>query len=256
LKAGNAGRKALADFSIVDKAVASVNNGICAYCKFLSANDTGDTGGHQTGIYIAKNAMNVLFDEPGVKGENKDLLVKIRWQDDFDTDSRFIYYGTGTRNEYRITRFGKGFPFLRTEHTGDLFILIKESQGEYAAFVLQSEKEINEKRSRTFSFLQAVHTTIPPGQRISSFSSERRPPAKIVGDRLLMKRIESAGNIYAHCNRGSLRHRWMKWRTKRLRWSYQSDILEPTRKKSNTESGHCRNLLHIQKKHWADVYGY
>jgi|GEM_PF-7064025 len=29
-----------------------------------------------------------------------------RGQGDFFTDSRFIYYGQKTRNEYRITRFG------------------------------------------------------------------------------------------------------------------------------------------------------
>lgn len=66
----------------------------------------------QASIY--QNAQrHFLFDTPGVKGENKDKMVKVKWQDDFTTDSRFIYYGQGTRNEYRITRFGKGFPFLR-----------------------------------------------------------------------------------------------------------------------------------------------
>jgi type II restriction enzyme len=80
-------------------AIQAVNNGKLAYCKFLSANDTGDTGGHQAGIYITKNAISILFGTPGVRGENKDRFVKVLWQDDFTTDSRFIYYGTGTRNE-------------------------------------------------------------------------------------------------------------------------------------------------------------
>ena len=71
-------------------AIQAVNNGQLAYCKFLSANDTGDTGTHQAGIYIAKNAISILFDEPGVKGSNVDKFVKIRWQDDFITESRFI----------------------------------------------------------------------------------------------------------------------------------------------------------------------
>ena len=62
-------------------------------------------------FYIPKCAAALLFDTPGVKGENKDKMVKVKWQDDFTTDSRFIYYGQGTRNEYRITRFGKGFLF-------------------------------------------------------------------------------------------------------------------------------------------------
>ncbi len=126
------------------KAIQAVNNGELAYCKFLSANDTGDTGAHQAGIYIAKNAISILFDEPGIKGENKDKFVKIRWQDDFMTTSRFIYYGRGTRNEYRITRFDRGFPFLRTEHTGDLFVFVRFSDEDYCGYVLETEAEINE----------------------------------------------------------------------------------------------------------------
>ena len=126
------------------KAIEAVNRGQLSYCKFLSANDTGDTGGHQAGIYIAKNAIKILFEEPGVKGENKDKFVNIKWQDNFTTNSRFIYYGTGTRNEYRITRFDRGFPFLRTEHTGDLFILIKTSPEDYEAYILETEDEIND----------------------------------------------------------------------------------------------------------------
>jgi type II restriction enzyme len=129
--------------NIANSAIQAVNNGQLAYCKFLSANDTGDTGAHQAGIYIAKNAISILFDEPGIKGENKDKYVKVRWQSDFTTDSRFIYYGTGTRNEYRITRFGRGFLFLRTEHTGDLFVFVKNTSEDYEGFILETEDDIN-----------------------------------------------------------------------------------------------------------------
>lgn len=125
------------------KAIQAVSDGQLAYCKFLSANDTGDTGAHQSGIYIAKPAISILFESPGVKGDNKDKYVKIQWQDDFVTDGRFIYYGKGTRNEYRITRFGRGFPYLSTEHTGDLFVFVKMSDDDYKGYVLETEDEIN-----------------------------------------------------------------------------------------------------------------
>ncbi len=115
-----------------------------AYCKFLSANDTGETQAHQSGIYIAKQAIPILFDSPGIRGENKDCWVEISWQDDFTTKSRFIYYGQGTRNEYRITQFGRGFPFLRPEHTGDLFVLVKQAEENYSAYVLSTEDEMEE----------------------------------------------------------------------------------------------------------------
>lgn len=126
------------------KAIRASSNGKIAYCKFLSANDTGETDSHQAGIYIAKPAVPVIFDEPGIKGSNKDRWVEILWQEDFSTKSRFIYYGQGTRNEYRITQFGRGFPFLRPEHTGDLFVLVQMEKDQYLGYVLSTEEEIEE----------------------------------------------------------------------------------------------------------------
>lgn len=128
---------------VAAQAIDAVNRGKLAFCKFLAANDTGDTGTHQTGIYIAKPAISIIFDSAGVKGTNKDREVKIKWQDGFETSSRFVYYGQGTRNEYRITRFGRNFPYLRTEHTGDLFVLVKESNEDYLGYFLNTEAEIN-----------------------------------------------------------------------------------------------------------------
>jgi type II restriction enzyme len=125
------------------KAIQAVNTGRLSFCKFLSANDTGDTGAHQVGIYIAKTAFSILFDEPGVRGSNKDKTVKILWQEEFTTVSRFIYYGKRTRNEYRITRFGRGFPFLRSSNTGDLFVLVKNDESDYSGYMLQTEDEID-----------------------------------------------------------------------------------------------------------------
>lgn len=126
------------------RAIQAVLSGEKSYCKFLSANDTGLTGGHQAGIYIAKPAISILFDEPGVRGENKEKWVKIVWQDDFETDTRFIYYGQGTRNEYRITNFGRGFPFLRHEYTGSLFVFVKNSDEHYRGYILDTEDDINQ----------------------------------------------------------------------------------------------------------------
>ena len=109
--------------SVATQAVQTAMNGKLTFTKFLSANDTGLTGGHQAGIYISKPSVPVLFEEAGIKGQNKEKWVKVLWQDTFETNTRFIYYGQGTRNEYRITNFGKNFPFLRSEYTGALFII-------------------------------------------------------------------------------------------------------------------------------------
>jgi hypothetical protein len=50
----------------------------------------------------------------------------------------------GTRNEYRLTRFGKGFPFLADDNVGDLLILCKTAPNYYEAFVLQKDEEIED----------------------------------------------------------------------------------------------------------------
>lgn len=127
-----------------EQAIRAVLGSRKSYCKFLSANDTGLTGGHQAGIYISKPSIPIMFDEPGRKGENKEKWAKIKWQDDFETDTRFIYYGQGTRNEYRITNFGRGFPFLKPEYTGALFVLAMCDAENYQGYVLDSEDEIEQ----------------------------------------------------------------------------------------------------------------
>lgn len=129
---------------ILNSAINKVQNAQYAFCRFITANDTGKNGSHQAGFYIPKCAAALLFETPGVKGENKDKLVKVKWQDDFTTDSRFIYYGQGTRNEYRITRFGKGFPFFEEDNVGDLLIIAKQSEDYYDGFVLQADQDIDD----------------------------------------------------------------------------------------------------------------
>lgn len=126
------------------QAIQAATQGRKVFCKFLSANDTGLTGGHQAGIYISKPAVPILFDEVGIKGQNKEKWVKVKWCNDFETDTRFIYYGKGTRNEYRITNFGHGFPFLRPEYTGALFVFVQMAEENYEGFVLNTEDEINQ----------------------------------------------------------------------------------------------------------------
>lgn len=128
----------------VIRAIQAVLNSKKAYCKFLSANDTGLTRSHQAGIYISKSSNPILFNEPGTRGENKKEWVKVKWQDDFETDTCFIYYGRGTRNEYRITNFGQSFPFLHPEYTGALFVFTKCDDKNYKAYILNSEEDIDQ----------------------------------------------------------------------------------------------------------------
>lgn len=129
---------------LLNSAVQSVRQSKAAWCRFITGNDTGTTGSHQAGFYIPKCASELLFEKPGQKGENKEKLVQIKWQDDFTTESCMKYYGQGTRNEYRITRFGRSFPFLQDDNVGDLLIIAKFTEEDYAGFVLSSDDDIDE----------------------------------------------------------------------------------------------------------------
>ena len=145
--------------SILQNAVQSAQKAEIAFSKFITANDTGSTGGHQAGYHIHKNAWSLFFDKPGEKGTNSDIMVTIKWQDDFVTTSRFIYYGVGTRNEYRLTRFGKGFPYLSDDNVGDLLIICKKAATSYEAFVLQKDAEIED-------FFAALNLTVNETNKI------------------------------------------------------------------------------------------
>lgn len=129
--------------NILDLAIEACKNSQETFCKFISANDAGATGGHQSGFYIPHNSYKILFDSPGTKGANKEKFIPIKWPDEIVTESKFTYYGKKSRNEYRITRFGKKFPFLNVNSVGNLFILTKKDNETYEAFVLNQDEDID-----------------------------------------------------------------------------------------------------------------
>lgn len=130
------------DNTLLNQAIQSVLNSQMAFCKFLSANDTGLTGAHQVGILVSISARELLFTE---RLENENILkrfVKIRWQNDLVTESAFTYYSS--KGELRITRFGRDFPFLKPDQTGALFVFTKQSIDDYSGYFLETDEEINE----------------------------------------------------------------------------------------------------------------
>lgn len=129
--------------NMVIKAIDVVRAGEAAYCKFLSANDSGETGGHQAGILISKSAKDMFYTENELR-ENHILKKngKIRWQSDFYTNCTFTWYES--KNELRITGFGRGFELLCPQYTGALFVLIKESDTDYEGFLFNTDEDIQE----------------------------------------------------------------------------------------------------------------
>lgn len=120
---------------VLAKAIEAVRSNEYSFCKFVSANDAGETGAHQSGLYIPKNSIALMFESPGVKGNNKEKFAELKWQDGTTANCRFIYYGQGTRNEYRITRLNRQFV------EGQLVIIVRENELSYLGFTLTTESE-------------------------------------------------------------------------------------------------------------------
>ena len=130
--------------ALPEKAIQSTKESEGAWVHTITANDTGVNGSHQAGFYVPKGAAPLLFDAPGCRGENLEKSVRINWQDgELSSDSRFKYYGKGTRNEYRITRFGDHFPYFEDEYIGGLLILAKKDIDYFEAYILTQEEDIN-----------------------------------------------------------------------------------------------------------------
>lgn len=127
---------------ILDITIKTVKLAKTSFCRFITGNDAGTTGSHQAGFYIPKNAAPLLFGAECKPGKNRDKAVTIKWQNDFETPSRFTYYGQGTRNEYRITRFGRNFEFLQDKYVGSLIVIAEQAEDYYQAFVLESDDDI------------------------------------------------------------------------------------------------------------------
>lgn len=86
-----------------------------AITKELSANDTGDTGGHQAGILVPKEP-SILGFFPRLDRNELNPRHHLVFHDDDERrwEFAFIYYNNkyfgGTRNEYRLTRMT---PYIR-----------------------------------------------------------------------------------------------------------------------------------------------
>lgn len=107
---------------------------VTAITKTLSANDTGETGGHQAGILIPKNT-EILDFFPSLDRAAYNPRTTLVFASDNDVSKwsfEFIYYNNklfgGTRNEFRLTGMTK---FIRANNlkAGDDLILGKRENG-------------------------------------------------------------------------------------------------------------------------------
>ncbi len=127
-----------------ERAIENANLYGNALLKFISPNDVGLTGGHQYGFYLPKSVYEMFTPQPPQKGVVTKHEIKIEWQDDVITDSVITWYGAKTRSEYRLTKFGRGFPYLTHDMVGDLLVLIRKNETEFFAYILDLEDDIKE----------------------------------------------------------------------------------------------------------------
>jgi hypothetical protein len=101
--------------------------------KVLSANDSGETGGHQAGILVPKDPELLAFFptlDKTVKNPRVALVFREKSGDTWQF--WFIYYNNrffgGTRNEYRLTHMTK-FIRINSLKVGDEIVLTNNEDG-------------------------------------------------------------------------------------------------------------------------------
>lgn len=129
---------------ICEKAISDAVQYGNALMKFVSPNETGATGAHQSGFYLPKSAWEIFTPNPPTKGANSKHRVMIDWHGGPETDSVITWYGQGTRSEYRLTGFGRDFPFLIPDTVGDLLVLVPITPSEFNAYVIDLDTDIEE----------------------------------------------------------------------------------------------------------------
>ena len=157
------------------EAVNAAIKGSDVFCKFMSANDSGESGAHQVGFLISISAKAMFFTD--MEMQNNPILkkpVRVSWQNgQLTTDSVITWYAS--KHELRLTKFGRNFPFIRPEYTGALFVLVKNTEEDYSAYILNTDEDIQQ-------FLDAFGLTPAETNRLISFEKinpEMREKAEI-----------------------------------------------------------------------------
>lgn len=126
--------------NLVDSAIEAVHNNVYAFCKFLSANDSGETGGHQAGVLIPVSVKMMFFNFSELDSHISKKTGRILWQDEYETNCTITWYSS--KRELRITGFGRGRSPLKPELTGALFVMLKEEHNYYRGFIFNTDDDI------------------------------------------------------------------------------------------------------------------
>lgn len=195
--------------------------------KRLSGNDTGITGGHQVGLYLPKEFFEKRFPEICTTEalNPKSVFREVRFpQLDLAVDGvTATYYNNrffgGTRNEFRLTRWGgRSNPLQSPENTGAIIVLaFKDGSARvWVADNLEEEDQIeswlggpvepkqvvlswlkNEAAACGLSLPEEWSNAFPSGTEIFQFVERALPyTAGTSVDQLLMNRREFEFSVF------------------------------------------------------------
>ena len=117
--------------------------------KVLTANDSGESGGHQAGILVPKEERFLSFFPPLERTEyNPRVVLRFEDQQGQFWKFSFIYYNNrffgGTRNEYRLTHMTK---FIRQSGlvAGDEILMHRHENGEYGISYKRAQRSLTSR---------------------------------------------------------------------------------------------------------------
>jgi hypothetical protein len=110
----------------------TTNDSIWRFAKVLSSNDLGLTGSHQAGVLLPRRSpIHKFLPQLDESTPNPSSNLEL-WspQRELSVLTRYVYYnskplGTGTRNEYRLTRLTSFFRQLNPRPGSCLVFLFK-----------------------------------------------------------------------------------------------------------------------------------
>lgn len=120
---------------------------ITSISKTLSANDTGETGGHQSGILVPRERRLLSF-FPALNETDYNPRAHLKLIDESGSEWQFafIHYNNklfgGTRNEYRLTRMTRFFREAQLT-AGDVITLSRSPAGQYH---IEFERQFEQRR--------------------------------------------------------------------------------------------------------------
>ncbi len=128
--------------------------------KILTANDTGETGGHQAGICIPKNeSILSFFPKLNKNIKNPRCIIDIIDESGKEWVFHFIYYNSklfgGTRNEYRLTGMT---PYIKeySLRAGDVVEMYWLDKHKVQIKTIKKDKQIQGKTIKLSSFWKVI----------------------------------------------------------------------------------------------------